>query len=155
MSTSVPVPRIEEHLGLARSIAARWRGRIEGYELEDLYHECWLVLHQAAAAWRPGRIRFGTFAYICLERRLARLASVARLVRAPRGAAPLRSRPLDAQIDPAADEPIEFIELADFVGLTLPEFRALIDAPPRVDSPLATRLRGRYLAALSQLEDST
>lgn len=153
------MPRAEEslitdNLGLARSLAARWRGRVEGYELDDLFQECWLSLRRAAESWRPGKIPFGTFAYICLERRMIRLAEIARLVRVPRGgAATPRREPIAPIADPRGSEGPELVDLADFLEVSTDELAALIEAPPALDSPLAAALRGRFLRSLPT-EDS-
>jgi DNA-directed RNA polymerase specialized sigma subunit len=72
-----------DNLGLAGRLSREWDGRIEGLTRDDLEQECRIALLQAAARWNPARLRFETWAWVCMERRLRHLRDDAGLVRVP------------------------------------------------------------------------
>jgi len=77
------------NLGLAGRISIEWDGRIEGMSREDIEQECRLALLRAAARWHPGRLKFATWAWVCMERSLRRIRDNAGLIRVPYYLAPL------------------------------------------------------------------
>ena len=81
-----------QNLGLAGTMAIRWDGRIEGLTRDDIEQECRMALLKAAQNWRPGRLKFATWAWVCMERTLRRVRDNAGLIRIPYYLAPLLAR---------------------------------------------------------------
>ncbi|MDF1498831.1 MAG: sigma-70 family RNA polymerase sigma factor [Patescibacteria group bacterium] len=76
--------KIEEHIGLVKSIANKYKGM--GIDFDDLVQEGTIGLMQAMEKYDKTKGRFSTFAYHCIQNRIFATLNNSRTIRVPRGA---------------------------------------------------------------------